>query len=150
MAEFLNEIEFWHWLVMAVALIIIEMLAPGFFFLWLGICAALVGVVAWIVPALGWEYQVFWFAVLSVGTVFASRRWLRTRTIESDMPNLNRRGAQYVGRTFTLTDPIVNGEGKVRIDDAFWKVRCSDCAPGSRVTITGIDGMVLLAEPASA
>jgi hypothetical protein len=40
--------------------------------------------------------------------------------VESDQPKLNRRGEQYVGRTFTLEEPIVNGHGKIRVDDSTW------------------------------
>ena len=39
MSEFLEGLEFWHWLVLGVVLAIIEVFAPGAFFLWLGISA---------------------------------------------------------------------------------------------------------------
>lgn len=140
------EINFWHWLIAGVLFGIIEVLAPGFFFLWLGAAAVLVGLllVAW--PALGWEYQVLLFALLSVASALIGRRYLWRRPIESDQPFLNRRGQEYVGRTFTLRVPIENGVGRVNVDDSMWRVRGEDCPAGTRVVVTGIDGTVLLVE----
>ena len=39
----LEGIEFWYWWVAAVVFVVIEILAPGFVFIWLGIAAAVVG-----------------------------------------------------------------------------------------------------------
>lgn len=66
--------------------------------------------------------------------------------VESDQPNLNRRGQQYIGRTFTLSEPIVNGLGKITVDDSTWKIHGKDCAEGTRVTVTGVDGVILKVE----
>ena len=68
--------------------------------------------------------------------------------IETDRPLLNQRGAQYVGRQFHLDEPIVNGHGKIKVDDSIWKVHGPDCPEGARVTVTGVDGTVLVVAPA--
>ena len=65
---------------------------------------------------------------------------------ETDQPRLNRRGEQYIGRTFTLDEPIVNGLGKIRVDDSTWKIEGGDCAAGTRITVVGVDGVVLKVE----
>ncbi|MCK4710234.1 MAG: NfeD family protein, partial [Gammaproteobacteria bacterium] len=64
----------------------------------------------------------------------------------SDHPTLNRRGEQYVGRTFTLDEPIVNGMGKIRVDDSTWKISGNDCDSGSKVKVTGIEGTIFKVE----
>ncbi len=56
---------------------------------------------------------------------------------------LNRRGAQYVGRLFTLEQPIVNGVGKLRVDDTTWKIIGEDCPVGTRVRVSGVESTVL-------
>jgi membrane protein implicated in regulation of membrane protease activity len=139
-------ITFWHWLVLAVLLAVVEVLAPGTFFLWLGISAAVVGIVAWLAPGLAWEWQALLFAVLAVASVLLVRRYLKSRPIETDQPLLNRRGHQYVGRTFTLEEPVVNGQGKIRVDDSTWKVEGEDCPTGAKVRVSGVDGVVLQIE----
>ena len=94
----------------------------------------------------GWAAQVFLFAIFSLITVFLLRRFLKSQPIESDQPLLNRRGHQYVGRDFTLEEPIVNGQGKIKVDDSIWKINGTDCEAGATVSVTGVDGVVLQVE----
>jgi len=145
MTGFLEALEFWHWLVFGVALAIIEVFAPGAFFLWLGISAAVVGSILWLIPGMSWELQVLIFAILSIASVVIARRYLIAHPLETDLPNLNQRGQQYVGRVFTLTVPVVNGRGKIQVDDSTWKITCEDCEAGTKVKINGVDGVVLSA-----
>ena len=139
-------IEFWHWWVAAVVLIIIETLAPGAIFLWLGVSAGVVGAVLLAAPELSWENQLLIFSVLSVGSVVGWRVYQRSHPTETDLPTLNRRGEQYIGRVVTLDDPIVNRVGKVRLDDTSWKVEGDDQPAGARVKVVGVDGVVLKIE----
>ncbi|NHZ69880.1 MAG: NfeD family protein [Thermotogales bacterium] len=133
----------WHWWILAAALIILEVFAPGAFFLWLGIAAVAVGGVVYVYPAMGWEYQLLSFSVLSVISIVVWRKYFRSTPADTDQPNLNRRGQQYVGRVFTLEEPLVDGVGKIRVDDSTWKVRGEDCPAGTRIEVTGVDGTIL-------
>jgi membrane protein implicated in regulation of membrane protease activity len=148
MTVFLQQVEFWHWWVLGVVLLILEVFAPGAFFLWLALAAGIVGLVVMMIPAMAWEAQLLLFALLSVASFLVGRLWLRRHPIETDLPTLNRRGEQYVGRVFTLDEAVVNGTGKIRVDDTTWKIRGDDCAAGARVRVTGVDGTVLLIERA--
>jgi membrane protein implicated in regulation of membrane protease activity len=141
--EWLQQIDFWHWWVLGVALVILEVFSPGVFFLWMGIAAGIVGVVVWLVPDLSWEYQILIFAVTSVASIGAGRAYLLRHPIETDQPMLNRRGEQYLNRTFTLEVPVVNGVGKIHVDDSTWKISGEDCDVGTKVKVTGVDGVVL-------
>ena len=145
MIAFLEGLAFWHWLVLGVALATIEVFAPGAFFLWLGISAGIVGSVLWVFPGISWELQLLFFAILSIVSVVVARRYLTAHPLETDLPNLNRRGQQYVGRIFTLTEPVINGRGKIQVDDSTWKITCEDCEAGTKVIIDGVDGVVLSA-----
>jgi len=146
--EWLQQVEFWHWWVAAVVLLILEVFAPGAFFLWLAIAAGVLGLVVMAVPAMAWDMQLLVFAVLSVAAVVLGRVWLKRHPIGTDRPTLNRRGDQYVGRVFTLDEPVINGFGKIRVDDTTWKIRGDDCAAGSRVRVVGVDGTTLLVDAA--
>ena len=148
MDELWGTFTYWHWWAFGLALVVVEMAAPGVFFLWLGIAAGLVGFMLLAAPGLSWQTQVFSFAVLSVVSVAAGRWILKRHPIHSDEPRLNRRGEQYTGRVFTLEQPIVNGQGKIRVDDSTWKVEGADCASGTRVRVVGVDGVVLKVESA--
>ncbi len=141
------EVNHWHWWILAVSLLVLEALVPGAFFLWMGVAAIVVGGLVLILPGMGWEYQVFIFAALSVASIVAWRAYLKKNPTETELPTLNRRGEQYVGRIFTLSDPIVNGQGKIRVDDTSWKIEGVDCEAGSRVRVVGVDGVMLRVEP---
>ena len=41
MTDFLQGLQFWHWWLLAVALLILEVFSPGVFALWLGLAAGL-------------------------------------------------------------------------------------------------------------
>lgn len=139
-------IDFWHWWIFAVVLIIIEVLAPTFFALWVGIAAFLTGVILFIWPDLAWEYQFFIFAVLSILSIIAWRHYYTKNPIATDEPLLNRRGEQYVGRVITLKEPIQDGQGKVRIDDSTWKIEGPDCAIGTKIKIVSVNNVVFQVE----
>ena len=145
---FLEQIEFWHWLVAGVVFVILEIFAPGFILLWLGVAAGVVGLVLLAIPGLTWQGQMLIFAVLSVASVGGWRIFARKRPIESDHPTLNKRGSQYIGQVFTLSEGIVNGTGMLHVDDTRWKVRGEDLPSGTKVTVTGVEGTVLTVERA--
>jgi len=144
----LSGIVFWHWWVAAIVLLGIEIFAPGFWFLWMAVAAGIVGTILLVIPETTWQWQVLLFAVLSVTSLIAWRAYQRRHPTVSDEPNLNRRGAQYVGRVFTLDEAIVNGTGKIRVDDTTWKVSGADRPLGAKVRVTGVAGTVLTVEPA--
>ena len=140
----LDDIVFWHWWINAGLLLILELILPSFFFLWLGIAAAATGFVLLVLPSMPMEMQLVIFSVASVIAVLAWRKYRETKPVESDQPNLNRRGQQYVGRVFTLDRPIQNGVGKVEVDDSTWRVKGPDLPAGTHVKVTGVDGVVFV------
>lgn len=147
-AELLNNLEFWHWWVLAVVLIVLEMFAPSTVLLWPGIAAAIVGIVLLVSPELGWQVQVLVFAVLSVVSLGVWLGVLRSRFVHSAESKLNRRGAEYIDREYVLADPIVAGAGSLNIDDTKWRIAGEDLDAGSRVRVVEMDGSVLKVERA--
>lgn len=150
MAGFPETLAFWHWLVLAAVLLGVEVFAPGAVFLWLGISAAAVGAVMIAAP-MSWEFQIGLWGILSVASIIGWHFYRRRNPVlRSDEPVLNRRGAAYVGRRFTLDVPIVNGFGKIKVDDTTWKIACDrDLPAGSSVLVTMAENTVLRVEPAS-
>ena len=144
--ELFDTLHYWHWWVIAVVLVILELTVAGtFFFLWVAAAAAITGLIALVAPALGWQGQLFVFALL---TVISLVLWHRFRPTEakSDLPALNKRGHQYIGRHFTLDHPIVNGVGKLTVSDTTWKIAGSDMPAGTKVTVTRVEGTSLHVE----
>ena len=147
MDDFVFAIEFWHWWVLAAVLLAVETFIPGAVFLWMGISAIAVGALVLFAPELGWEVQLLIFALLSIVTFFLWRRYQNQHPTPSEQPLLNQRARQYVGRLFSLEQPIVNGEGKIRVDDSIWKVRGVDCPVGALVEVIDVDGVILKVKP---
>jgi len=146
METWLDHIVFWHWWILAGLLLILELTAPAFFFLWLGIAAAAVGLILLVFPSIPIETQLVLFGIASIVAVLAWRKYRESRPLKTDQPNLNRRGHQYVGRVFSLTEPITNGVGKVTVDDSTWKVKGPDLPVGTHIKVTGVDGVVFTVE----
>ncbi len=140
-----GHLNYWDWWILAVILLVLELLTPATFFMFMGVAAAIVGLLLWLIP-MSWEWQVLIYAALSVAVTVTGRVYVKRRPIATDRPTLNRRGAQYVGRSFILTEPMVNGSGKIHVDDSTWKVSGPDCAAGGRVRVIGVDGTVLQVE----
>jgi membrane protein implicated in regulation of membrane protease activity len=143
-ASIFAAINIWYWFALAAILVIMEVvIGTSFFLLWIGASAAIVGTVLFLYPALSWEYQFLLFAVVSAACLLFWHTYLKRRQKYSDQPTLNRRNEQYVGRTVTLTEPLVNGRGRIRIDDSFWRIEGPDMPEGTLVKVVGVDGVVL-------
>lgn len=140
--------EFWYWWAISLLLLVIELLAPGFFFLWMSAAGFITGCLLLLIPLLSIEMQVFVFSVLSMLSIAVWRFYIKKYPLISDHPLLNKRSAQYVGRVFTLEEPIVNGQGKIKVDDSIWKVRGEDCEVSTKIKVVGVDGTILIVKKA--
>jgi membrane protein implicated in regulation of membrane protease activity len=133
----------WLWFALAVLLFVLESIVPGVHFVWFGLSALVVGVIG-LATSLAWEWQLIAFALIAMATVFWVRHTSRDESAKPDVPDLNVRGAQYIGRVLTIEDPIVNGRGKVRVGDTVWVAEGEDAPKGAAVRVTGTDGTVLV------
>lgn len=141
-AEIIRTLGAWSWWILGLILLLVEVFLPGFFFLWFGIAALVIGTSA-LVVTWPWQLQVVGFAILSVVAALIGRRIGGPADKPSADPHLNLRGERLVGRSFVLEEPIVEGVGRVRIDDTIWQVRGPDAPAGSRVVVVSGDGPLL-------
>ena len=146
MSQFLPFLGNYFWWIMAGLLLIAELAMPGVFMLWFAGAAALTALID-IYFHLNWAGEILTFAVLSFVLVVATwRSVIGSRNIKSDQPHLNQRHQGLVGRSFPLEKPIVNGSGKIKVDDTLWDVDGPDMKAGARVKVTGVQGMRLVVE----
>jgi len=135
----------WGWLALGVGLAIAELVAPGYFLIWVAAAALVTGFVAAALPV-PLEGQVVLFAVLGALALAAGRKWYaRNPGTEAD-PMLNNRGGQLVGETAIVTRVIEGGSGKVRHGDTEWLAQGPDAQLGTRMRIAGHHGTVLIVE----
>ena len=119
----------WNWLILAVVLFTLETIVPGVHFLWFGLAAVIVGFLA-MATGMSWPYQIIAFGIIAVLTVFWVRRYVRPDVAKSDLPDLNERGQQYIGRSLVVEQAIQNGRGKVRVGDSVWQAEGPDAPVG--------------------
>jgi len=136
----------WIWWVIAGVLLLAELTLPGIFFMWLALAAAMVGIID-LFADLSWQIEIAAFAAFAVMLVLLVRPRVHFR--EGEASNLNQRMLDYVGRSYVLDEAIVNGRGKVRIDDTLWVVTGSDRGKGEWIKVKTIDGTRLVVEPVS-
>ena len=137
----------WSWLILSGLVLLGETLGTGGFLLGISAAAFITGIVAFVAPGLDWRLQAALFGGLSL--VMTALYWWRFRRFNeaTDQPQLNQRIRQMIGSTHVLTDACEPGEGRMQIGDTLWRIRSATAlAAGSRVRITGADGMTLLVE----
>lgn len=139
-----NLINNYGWWLLALVLIGAEVIAPGYFMLWIGIAAGVMGLITLIVPTLSPITQALVFALLAISSCTLYWRFIRPLAEQrNDQPLLNRRGAKLVGQRVVVVEPIVNGRGKVRVGDGAWLAEGPDLPVGSEVEVVAVDGTTL-------
>ena len=133
------------WWSLALLLAAAEVLAPGYFLLWIGVGAAATGFVVMLLPQLGVLAQALAFTVLAFLSCAAYWRWLRPRLQRSEYSDttLNRRGASLIGRRLVLSEAISEGRGRVRVGDGVWLATGPDLPAGSEVEVIAAEGVLL-------
>jgi membrane protein implicated in regulation of membrane protease activity len=136
----------WLWLIGGVVLLIAEIIAPGFFLLFIGAAAMATGVFT-ILFDLGAAPQLALFALYAVIALIFGRKVYANRDVNSSDPLLNDRSARLVGKVVTVVNAVDDHDGRVRVGDSEWSARGGPAAAGERVRVTGVDGNCLLVEP---
>jgi membrane protein implicated in regulation of membrane protease activity len=145
--EVFHHLGAWSWMILAAMLFVLELVAPGIFFMWFGLAAAVTGLIAFGFDV-SWQWQLIWFGLLSLAAIFFAIKYLRKYPFHSDRPLLNERAVQHIGEVHPLVDAIANGRGSVRIGDSVWRVEGPALPQGALVKIVGADGTRLKVVPA--
>ncbi len=143
-----DNLQFWHWLVFGIILIILEVFAPGAIFMWMGFAAGATGLALLVVPELSWETQFILFSVASILAIPIGRRFFNRKEVNTDDPTINQLKSELIGNVFIVEKAITNGTGRIKVGDSSWKAKGSDCAVGSQVRVTAVNGSTLQVEKA--
>jgi len=136
----------WLWMIGGVLLLIAEIIAPGFFLVFIGGAAIAAGLFT-LLFGLGLAGQLSLFAVYAVIAVMIGRKFYANAAVDAGDPLLNDRAAQLVGRSVTVIETVDEHSGRVRVGDSEWSARGGTGSAGERVRITGVEGNCLLVEP---
>ncbi|HET7281799.1 MAG TPA: NfeD family protein [Sphingomicrobium sp.] len=137
----------WLWLIGGVVLLIAEVIAPGFFLIFIGAAAIITGVLA-MVLGLPIPLQLGVFAILAfLSARLVGRRFYATRYDYSPDPFLNNKIGRLLGKVVVVVQAVDSHGGRVRVGDSEWSARGGPAAVGERVRIVDIDGNCLKVEP---
>ena len=135
----------WLWLIGGVVLLIAEVIAPGFFLIFVGAAALATGLFT-LLFGLGTAPQLALFALYALLAVMIGRRFYANRHSLSADPLLNDPARRLVGKVVTVVAAVDDHSGRVRVGDSEWSARGGPAAVGERVRITGVDGNCLKVE----
>jgi membrane protein implicated in regulation of membrane protease activity len=114
---------------------------------WMGLGLCLAGVVRVINGTpFGW-WLLLSGAIMIAADLVIDFVWAHPSVSKSDEPDLNRRGAQCIGRICMVEEAIAGNRGKVRIGDTVWPAEGQDAPVGTPVRVLDANGTVLIVEP---
>lgn len=140
---------YWLWIILGVALMVLEIFLPTFTALWIGAAAIVVGLVTWGYPALALPAQVLLWAVMSAVMTWAWFKFLKPLSVDKTQAGLSREALLgQVGQVLRL--PQGEQRGLLRfpapvVGDDEWLYICEDKLQlGDRVRVVDISGNALL------
>lgn len=143
------DILWWHWLILGLALALAELVtAGGFYIIFFGVGAIVVGVLA----SFGWAgpvwMQVALFLVISLAALAVFRNpLLRRFQPEVGAPNID----TLIGEVAIASEDVAAGSvGRVELRGAAWSARNEtgvSLARGARCVVTRVDGLMLYVVP---
>ena len=138
----------WQWLLLGIGLMAAELATPGGFYLaFFGVSAVVVGLLSAVGAAGPLWSELLLFSVLSVGSLFVFRgRLLKWFQADPQLPSVD----LLVGEVGTATEELApDAVGRVELRATTWSARnrgTRGIAVGNRVTVIGVDGLMLFVE----
>lgn len=147
---------YWHWLVLGMALMVLELVLPSFTAFWFGLGAFIVGGALWLSPSLSLTWQL---ALWTLSSCIFTLLWFRYfRRLMTDRTKAGLSREAVIGETgIVVRAPHDGKRGLVRftlplLGDDEWEFIAADgyqVSNGERLVITDISGNTLVARPAN-
>ena len=135
----------WLWAIGGVLLLIAEVIAPGFFLVFIGAAAIATGLFTLLFD-LGLAPQLGLFAIYAILAVMAGRRWCAQPEGPEAGGTINEPARRLVGRSVEVVTAVDDHGGRVRLGDSEWSARGGPAAPGDRVRVASVEGNCLIVE----
>ncbi|NIA23015.1 MAG: NfeD family protein [Proteobacteria bacterium] len=135
------------WLALALLFFILEIIFPAFFFMWFGISAAIVALIAPLHLNIYIQFAIF--AVLASVLAILSRTIFNKYFYKNSdkLPKTN--VDKYIGKSLIALEDIDNVKetGKVKVDGVLWNARTTDdttiIKKGKEVVVEKVEGVTL-------
>jgi len=143
------ELAYWHWLVLGIVLMGLEIFIPSFTVFWFGLGALVVGLVLLVSSDMGFTGQVLIWTLSSIGFTVLWFKYFKPRMVDKTTAGIAREAA--IGESGQVIKvPSENARGKVRFaspllgDDEWDFISESRVQLGDRVHIKEISGNTLI------
>ena len=137
-----ENLNFMHWLVLGLSLIILELFLWTVFLLWIGASAITVSIFFYLMPETAWPIQLLIFVALSLATTYLSKRYYPVKTVDDE---LHEKAKTYIGKECRV-DSIEDGIIKVQIGKSLWFARGTGLSVGQAVKIVDVDDSTFIVE----
>lgn len=141
------QIEWWHWMVLGIVLILAELALPIFVLVWFGLGALLMGVMVALVPQASLTLQVATWTIASLAMVVL---WFRIFKPGFHKTRIGRADANVIGEVGLLVQEVEPfRKGQVRFQKPMLGADLWDCiadekiSSGARVKVLGVEGSLL-------
>lgn len=139
----------WHWMVVGLLLMLMELLVPVLVWFWFGLGAVLVAIVLFVAPGLALSTQLLLWVVFSLGMLAAWTFYFRRFTPDRTRAGVSRKAA--LGTSGQVLAPPLGGEpGRVRFTTPLlgaseWPVISQDTIKeGDRIWVVDVSGNTLV------
>ena len=137
-------LEWWHWEIAGLALVLLELAVPAFFVIWFGFGAMLVGLVLLLAPGLALSAQIGVWVLASVAMTVL---WFRVFKRSQHKTLVGTAAGEVIGEIGLLVSAVAPFErGKVRFQrpvlgaEEWACVAVSAIAAGERVRVVSVEG----------
>ncbi len=147
MEWFDSSIAYWHWLVLGLILIALEIFTAGFVLLWLGVSALMVGALSFAVE-LSFTTELLIWTVLSLADLFVWFKFIQPRFRDKTLSGMSREAV--LGQTGMVIQANTGERGRLRfsmpvLGSDEWSFICQDTVEvGDRVSVIDVSGNTLV------
>ena len=138
-----DNLNFIHWLILGIGLIIIELFLWTVFLLWIGSSAITSGVIYFLFPNISGLMQLLIFAVIAIAATSLAKKYYPVKTVDEQLHN---KAKSHIGKECTI-ESIENGVTKVKIGKSLWFAKGSNLSAGQIVKIIDIESSTFIVEP---
>ena len=143
MEMLLDNLNYLHWLVFGLTLVIVELFFWSIFLLWIGASAITISIVFYLYPEVSWELQVLSFILLSLVSTFLAKKYFPVKTVDDEL-SLNAKA--HIGKECTVVS-IENNIIKVRLGESLWFAKGCEMSVGQKVQIVDVDSSTFIVKP---
>ena len=138
-----ENLNYMHWLVLGLSLIILELFLWTIFLLWIGASAITVSIFFYLMPETAWPIQLLIFVALSLASTFLAKRYYPVKTVDDE---LHEKAKTYIGKDCKVSS-IDDGAIKVKIGNSLWFAKGTELSVGQIVKIIDVESSTFIVEP---